>query len=92
MNLAACKQLALQPINAIWYRAISAEHWETVLRTDQTMQSPTRFNPGSAARAPFEMLYLAENPLAAYYGSAHCSGRPNSPWHIPPRGKSYRST
>jgi len=30
MKLTACKRLALQPVNAIWYRAISAKHWKTV--------------------------------------------------------------
>src|SRR6202034_2563822 len=67
MNLSACKRLALQPINAIWYRAISAEHWKSPLRTDQTVKAPTRFNPGHAARPPFEVLYLAENQLVTFY-------------------------
>jgi RES domain-containing protein len=67
MNLTACKGLALQPINAVWYRAISGEHWRTALRTDQTMRGPTRFNPGRAATTQFEVLYLAENQLVAFY-------------------------
>jgi hypothetical protein len=27
MNLTACRRLALQPINAIWYRALAAEYF-----------------------------------------------------------------
>ncbi len=67
MNLAACRRLSLRPINAIWYRAISAEHWEIwPLRTEQTMRSPNRYNPGQAIKSPFEILYLAENQLVTY--------------------------
>jgi hypothetical protein len=28
--------------------------------------APTRFNPGQAAKTPFEVLYLAENLLVAF--------------------------
>ena len=42
MNLAACRRLPLRPLHAVWYRAISAEHWKSPLRTDQTILAPTR--------------------------------------------------
>jgi RES domain len=87
MNLTACKRLALQPINAIWYRAISAEHWETALRTDQTLVAPTRFNPGVAARTPFEVLYLAENQLVALFEVGAIVGPPDQPIAHPSRRK-----
>jgi hypothetical protein len=87
MNLTACKHLALQPINAIWYRAISAEHWRTALRTDHTVQTPTRFNPGQATRTPFEILYLAENPIVALYEVGAILGPPDQPVAHPSQRK-----
>ncbi len=89
MNLAACKRLTLQPINAIWYRAISAEHWETVLRTEQTMHSPTRYNPGQTSKTPFETLYLAENPLVAYYEIGALFGPPDQSVAHPAKRKVF---
>jgi RES domain-containing protein len=77
MKLAACKRLRLQPINGIWYRAIAARHWKTALRTVQTAQIPGRFNPGKAATTPFEILYLAENPVVALYEVQAIFGPPH---------------
>ncbi len=87
MNLTACKRLALQPINAIWYRAISAEHWETALRTDQTVRGPTRFNSGRATKSPFEVLYLAENQLVTFYEVGALLGPPDQPVAHPSKSK-----
>ncbi len=87
MKLTACKRLALQPVNAIWYRAISAKHWMTALRTEQTAQIPTRFNPGNAAKIPFEILYLAENQLVAYYEVEAIFGPPDQPVPNPHQSK-----
>src|SRR5947207_2273297 len=87
MNLTACQRLALQPINTIWYRAISAEHWETALRTDQTVQAPTRFHPGPVAKTPFEILYLAENQLVALYEVGAILGPPDQPVVHPSKRK-----
>ena len=87
MNLTACKRLALQPINAIWYRAISAEYWKTALRTDHTVRGPTRFNPGRAAKSPFEVLYLAENQLVAFYEVGALMGPLNQPVAHPSKSK-----
>ena len=77
MNLAACKRLTLQPINAIWYRAISGRALGDGIRTEQTMHSPTRYNPGQTSKTPFETLYLAENPLVAYYEIGALFGPPD---------------
>jgi hypothetical protein len=87
MNLSACKRLALRPINAIWYRAISAEHWKSPLRTDQTVKAPTRFNPGHVARPLFEVLYLAENQLVTFYEVGALLGPPEQPVTHPSKGK-----
>jgi RES domain-containing protein len=87
MNLAACKRLTLQSINGTWYRAISARHWKTALRTDQTAQIPGRFNPGIAAKTPFEILYLAENQLVALYEVQAIFGPPEQPVAYPPKSK-----
>lgn len=61
MRLSACRHLTLRPVNSIWYRAIAAKHWKTALETVHTPLVPTRFNPGMAAKTPFEIVYLAEN-------------------------------
>ena len=87
MNLTACKQLALQPVNAIWYRAISAQHWKTALRTDQTARTPSRFNPGPVAKTPYEILYLAENQLVALYEVGAIFGSPDQPIAHPSKSK-----
>ncbi len=87
MNLLACQKLSLEPINAIWYRAISAKHWKTALETAQTAQIPTRFNPGRSARTPFEILYLAENQLVAYYEVGAIFGPPDQALANPRQGK-----
>ncbi len=87
MNLRVCKRLALQPINATWYRAIAAEHWETALRTDQTLHTPSRFNPGHAAKTPFEVFYLAENQFVALYEVGAIFGPPDQPVSHPSKRK-----
>jgi hypothetical protein len=67
MKLGACKTLPLRPVDATWYRAIALRHWKSALRIDHTPQFTTRFNPGPAAKTPFEILYLGENQLVALY-------------------------
>jgi hypothetical protein len=76
VKLSACRRLTPQPINAVWFRAIAAKHWKTALKTDHTPQVTTRFSPGKAARTPFEILYLAENPLVALYEVGAIFGPP----------------
>jgi RES domain-containing protein len=67
MRLSSCSKLALRSINATWYRAIATKYWKTALQTSHTAQVTTRFNPGVAAKTPFEILYLGENQLVALY-------------------------
>jgi hypothetical protein len=77
MKLRACGRLRLQPINATWYRAISTEHWKSALTTAHTSSVTTRFNPGPAAKIPFEILYLAENQIVALYEVGAIFGPPD---------------
>jgi RES domain-containing protein len=77
MKLRACDRLRLQPINATWYRAISAKHWKSALSTAHTSLLATRFNPGPAAKTPFEILYLAENQIVALYEVGTIFGPPD---------------
>jgi RES domain-containing protein len=67
MKLSACKRLPLRPVSATWYRAIAPRYWEMAFKTDYTAQVTTRFNPGTAAKTPFEIFYLAENQSVALY-------------------------
>lgn len=67
MNLAACRALARGPENRVWYRAIQPKFWQTALQTEQTTRAPSRYNAGSLARRPFEVLYLAEDHQVALY-------------------------
>jgi RES domain-containing protein len=92
MNLSACKRLTLQAVSGTWYRAISARHWKTALKTDQTARIPGRFNPGIAAKTPFEILYLAENQLVALYEVQAISAHQSSPLPIPQRARRSLST
>jgi RES domain-containing protein len=87
MNLSLCKRLTLRPINATWYRAIPMEHWRTALKTDHTAQVATRFNPGPAAKKPFEILYLAENQSVAFYEGGVLFGPPDQPIAHPAKSK-----
>jgi RES domain-containing protein len=87
MNLVACKRLALRSLDGTWYRAISAKHWKMALKTEQTAQIPGRFNPGMAAKTPYEILYLAENQLVALYEVQAIFGPPAQPIANPHRSK-----
>jgi RES domain-containing protein len=57
--------LARGPETGVWYRAIQPQFWPTALRTAQTKTVPSRYNEGSRALPPFEVLYLAEDHLVA---------------------------
>ena len=87
MRLSACRRLTLRPINAIWYRAIATKHWKTALRTDYTPRVTTRFNPGKAAKIPFEIFYLGENQLVALYEVGAIFGPPIQPVPNPQQSK-----
>ena len=87
MKLTACHRLALEPIDAIWYRAIPARFWKNALDTAYTAKVPSRFSPGHAARTPFEILYLAENQIVAYYEVNAIFGPPEKPIADPAKRK-----
>jgi RES domain-containing protein len=89
MKLSACRHLTLRPINATWYRAIATKHLKTALRTNHTSQTPSRFNPGKAAKTPFEILYLGENQLVALYEVRAIFGPPVQPVPNPQRSKMF---
>jgi hypothetical protein len=63
----------------MWFRAIPKKHWKTALRTDHTSGIVTRYNPGAAAKTPYEILYLAENPTVALYEVGAIFGPPDRP-------------
>ena len=65
MRISSCSRLRPRPVSGTWYRAIATKYWKTALQTNHTADIASRFNPGSAASKPFEILYLAENQLVA---------------------------
>jgi hypothetical protein len=87
MKLSACRRLTRRPIHAIWYRAIATKHWKTALQTEHTPPVTTRFSPGRAGRTPFEILYLAENPVVALYEVGAIVGPPERPVANPHQSK-----
>jgi RES domain len=87
MKLTASRRLALQPVEGVWYRAIPVRFWKNALETAYTANIPSRFNPGPAARYPFEILYLAENQLVAFYEVNALLGPPQKPIADPAKRK-----
>lgn len=84
MNLAACGALAQRPETGVWFRAIQPQFWTTSLATAQTTRIPSRFNAGANATAPFEILYLAENPMVALFEVQALFGTPTQPGGVFP--------
>jgi hypothetical protein len=87
MKLIACRLLPLQPVNNTWYRAIAAEHLNTALQTSHTALVASRFNPGNAGRTRFEILYLAENQIVAFYEVGAIFGPPHQAVANPGKSK-----
>jgi RES domain-containing protein len=84
MNLAACGALAQRPETGVWFRAIQPQFWTTSLATAQTKSIPSRFNAGAHATSPFEILYLAENPMVALFEVQALFGTPTQPGGVVP--------
>jgi RES domain len=84
VNLAACARLPTVPETRTWYRAIQPQFYATSLQTRQTRTIPTRFSAGDAAQPPFELLYLAEDPLVALFEVQALFGSPTSPGGVVP--------
>src|SRR5436853_1835531 len=89
MNLGNCAYLNRTPLTGVWYRAIQAQHWNTLNQTAHTTTNPSRFNNGSPANPGFEVVYFAENSIVALFevqavfGSAIPGGfisRPRQNW------------
>ncbi len=87
MRLANCKKLALSPINGIWFRAILPKHLGTALQSSHSVRTMSRFSPGAATQNPYEILYLAENQVAALYEVRALLGMPTHPVANPNRTK-----
>lgn len=84
MNLAACGALPRRPETGVWFRAIQPQFWTTSLATAQTAVIPSRFNAGATATPPFEILYLAENPMVALFEVQALFGSPTQPGGVIP--------
>jgi RES domain-containing protein len=84
VNLAACGALPRRPETGVWFRAIQPQFWVTSLATAQTAVIPSRFNAGATATLPFEILYLAENPMVALFEVQALFGSPTQPGSVIP--------
>ena len=84
MNLVACGALPRRPETQVWFRALEPQFWTTSLATAQTAVIPSRFNAGANAMPPFEILYLAENPLVALFEVQALFGTPTQPGGVFP--------
>lgn len=87
MKLANCKKLILSPVNNVWFRAIPPRRLATALQSSHTLDTKSRFSPGDAAETPYEVLYLAENQMAALYEVRALLGSPSRPVPNPSRTK-----
>ena len=87
MKLSACERLALQPLNAKWYRAIPPEYWKTALHTSHTLNRCSRFSRGTAGDPPFEITYLADSQTVAPYEVRAQYGPPDRPIADPHQSK-----
>ena len=67
MKLSAAVHFILRPETATWYRAIQPQHWNTALQTAQSKAFPSRYNAGTIATTPFEVLYLAQDHNVALF-------------------------
>lgn len=82
MNLAVVAALPQQPLSGVWFRAIAPHHWKTALFASNV---PNRFNPGpQRTDAPFQLLYLAENPQVALFEVEALLGSPTRPGGLIP--------
>jgi hypothetical protein len=79
MNLPAVAGLPSRSIAAVWYRAVDPQYLSAALNFSHTRLSPSRYyDPGTAAN-PFDILYLAENPLVALLEVEALFGSPAIP-------------
>jgi hypothetical protein len=76
MNLAAVAGLPSRPIVGVWYRAVDPQYLRAALGYSHTRWSPSRYCEGQAAAAPFDIVYLAENPMVAQFEVGALFGSP----------------
>jgi hypothetical protein len=67
VNVDNCARLAKRHFAGTWSRAVPLQHAGSPLATAQTTSVPSRFSHASAIRPGFEILYLAETPVAAQF-------------------------
>ena len=67
MNLESCDRLQRKPVNSTWFRAVKPQYLDKALNTRYTKKVRSRFSPDGASETPYQVLYLAENPIVAYY-------------------------
>ena len=79
MNLAAVAGLPAIPVTSVWYRAIKPGHLATALKYSHTHLFPSRYYEGPTAATPFNIFYLAENPLLARLEVGAMFGSPSEP-------------
>jgi len=79
-----CAGLPTRPETRTWFRAVQPQFWQTALASRQTLTRATRFNGGATAPAPFETLYLAENPMVALFEVEALYGDPSVPGSVIP--------
>ncbi len=87
MRIQSCQRLPRQTVRSKWYRAVPANHWKKALGTAHTSGTRSRYNPGDAAKVPFEIIYLAENPAVALFEVQAIYGPPDRPIADPIRSK-----
>jgi RES domain-containing protein len=76
MNFAACAELPLAGLSAVWFRAIQPQYWAVSLQTQHTRTSPGRFNAGTPGNPGYDVLYLSENPMVALFEVQALLGSP----------------
>jgi RES domain-containing protein len=79
MNLAAVAGLASRSITAVWYRAVDPRYLPTALNYSHTRLFASRYYEGRSAATPFDIVYLAENPLVALFEAEALFGSPLIP-------------
>ena len=90
MNLYAVAWLKPWPETRVWYRVVGLGYLSSALATTHTSKVASRFNAGDRANPPFEILYLAENPVVAMYEAQALAGTVTMPGRIGYRWRNRR--
>ena len=79
MNLAAVAGLSYRSVTAVWYRAVDPRYLPTALAYSHTRLFASRYYEGPHSTLPFDIIYLAENPLVALFEVEALFGSPLTP-------------